>query len=289
MGIKTILVPIDGSKGSFAALSRAFIVAGRFGAHIKALHVMTRGSDIAGAGTYSLPAKLRKSVETKSDELALKKATELQEFFEEHCQDNDIPISNRPVKQGGATAVWHQEFGNVDDVLIHHGRVSDVIAVPRPKIKKGVMRRSPVGGAIEAILLRTGRPVLIEPPNSNVKRCERIVLGWNDSLECSRALAMTMPWLDGLDEITVLVSKKRKSSINTLVDYLSWYNVKANIELLDGKGETIGEAMLNVCSEIKTDFLIVGGFSHARARELLFGGVTRHLLMRSKVVTIMAH
>jgi len=30
MGIKTILVPIDGSKGSFAALSRAFIVAKRF-------------------------------------------------------------------------------------------------------------------------------------------------------------------------------------------------------------------------------------------------------------------
>jgi len=289
MGIKTILVPIDGSKGSFAALSRAFIVAKCFEAHIKALHVMTRGSDIAGTGTYNLPAKLRKSVEVKADELALEKAAELQEFFESHCADNDIPISKQPVKQGGVTAAWHQEFGTVDDILIHHGRVSDVIAVPRPKIKTGVMRRSPMGRAIEAILLRTGRPVLIEPPKSNVKRCQRIVLGWNDSLECSRALAMTMPWLDGLDEITVLVSKKRKSSVDELVDYLSWYSVKANILQLDGKGESIGEAMLNVCTEIKTDFLIVGGFSHARARELLFGGVTRHLLMHSNIVTIMAH
>ena len=289
MGIKTILVPIDGSKGSFAALSRAFIVAGRFGAHIKALHVMTRGSDIAAAGTYNLPAKMRKSVESKSDELALEKAAELQEFFESHCQDNDIPISNRPVKQGGVTATWHQEFGSVDDVLIHHGRVSDVIAVPRPKIKQGVVRRSPMGRAIEAILLRTGRPVLVEPPKSSVKKCERIALGWNDSVECSRALAMTMPWLVGLDEITVLVSKKRKSSLGELIDYLSWYNVKASIVVLDGKGETVGDAMLNVCTEIKSDFLIVGGFSHARARELLFGGVTRHLLLHSNIVTIMTH
>jgi nucleotide-binding universal stress UspA family protein len=39
MGIKTILVPVDGSKGSFAALDRAFVVADRFGSHIKALHV----------------------------------------------------------------------------------------------------------------------------------------------------------------------------------------------------------------------------------------------------------
>lgn len=289
MGIKTILVPIDGSKGSFAALSRAFIVAERFGSHIKALHVMTHGADITAAGTYNLPAKLRKSVEGKADKLALERAAELQEFFEGHCLDNDIPISKKPVKQGGVTAVWHQEFGTVDDVLIHHGRVSDVIAVPRPKLKKGVMRRSPMGRAIEAILLRTGRPVLIEPPKSNVKKCARIVLGWNDSVECSRALAMTMPWLVGMDEITVLVSKKRKSSVKALVEYLSWYDVKANIVMLDGKGKTIGEGMLKVCSELSADFLIVGGFSHARARELLFGGVTRHLLMHSNIVTIMTH
>ncbi len=289
MGIKTILVPIDGSKGSFAALSRAFVVARRFESHIKGLHVMTRGSDVATAGTYNLPAKLRKNVEAEAEKGAMKKAAELQEFFEGHCLDNDIPISSRPVKQGGATAVWHQEFGSVDEVLIHHGRVSDVIAVPRPKIKTGVLRRSPMGRAIEGILLRTGRPVLIEPPKSNVKKCERIVLGWNDSVECSRALAMTMPWLVGLDEITVLVSKKRKPNVKTLVEYLSWYDVKANIVLLDGKGKSIGEAMLNVCNEDKADFLIVGGFSHARARELLFGGVTRHLLEHSNIVTIMAH
>jgi nucleotide-binding universal stress UspA family protein len=187
------------------------------------------------------------------------------------------------------TDCLHQESGSVDEVLIHHGRVSDVTAVPRPKLKEGVMRRSPVGRAIEAILLRTGRPVLIEPPKSNVKKCSRIVLGWNDSLECSRALAMTIPWLVGLDEITVLVSKKRKSSTRELVEYLSWYNVKANIVVLDDKGKSIGEAMLNACNEAKADILVVGGFSYARARQLLFGGVTHHLLLHSNVVTIMAH
>lgn len=290
MGIKTILVPIDGSKGSFAALSRAFVVANRFDSHIKALHVMTHGADIAAAGTYNLPAKLRKSVEGMADEAALEKAAELRELFEEHCLDNKIPISKKPTRQGGPTAFWHQESGNVDEVLTHHGLVSDIIAVPRPKIKKGVLRRSPMGQAIEAILLSTGRPVLIEPPNTaRVKRCERIAIGWNASVECSRALAMTMPWLVEMDEVTVLVSKKRKSGVKALAEYLAWYGVKVNIELLDGKGESIGEAMLNVCSDIKADFLVVGGFSHARARELLFGGVTRYLLKNSNIVTIMAH
>lgn len=289
MGIKTILVPIDGSKGSFAALSRAFIVASRFGSHIKALHVMTHGADIAAAGTYNLPANLRKSVEGQADKAALENAAGLREFFEGHCEDNDIPLSKHPGEQGGVTAEWHQESGHVDEVLARHGLVSDLIAVPRPKIKKGVMRRSPMGQAIETILLSTGRPVLIEPPNMNVKRCSRIAIGWNASVECSRALAMTMPWLVEMDEVNVLISKKRKSSVKSLVDYLGWNGVKANIVLLDGKGESIGEAMLNVCAEIKADFLIVGGFSHARARELLFGGVTRYLLKNSNIVTIMTH
>ena len=98
-----------------------------------------------------------------------------------------------------------------------------------------------------------------------------------------------MPWLVEMDELTVLVSKKRKSSVKALAEYLAWYDIKANIVLLDGKGKSIGEAMLNVCSEVSADVLIVGGFSHARARELLFGGVTRHLLTHSNIVTMMVH
>jgi nucleotide-binding universal stress UspA family protein len=98
-----------------------------------------------------------------------------------------------------------------------------------------------------------------------------------------------MPWLVEMKQITVLVTKKRKQAVKELVEYLAWYDVKADIVLLDDKGKSVGEAMLNVCAEISADFLVVGGFSHARARELLFGGVTRHLLMHANIVTIMAH
>ena len=35
--------------------------------------------------------------------------------------------------------------------------------------------------------------------------------------------------------------------------------------------------------------MVVGGYSHARARELLLGGVTRHLLKTAEVPILMAH
>lgn len=289
MGIKTILVPIDGSQASFAALDRVFVVAERFGSHIKALHVMPRASDVAAAGFFNLPAKLGRNAEIEADKAAMETAAGLQEQFEARCSDRNIPISLRPTGHVGATAAWCQEFGPIDEVLSRHGRASDVIAVSRPGIREGTVRRSPIGESIEAVLMRTGRPVLITPPDSIAKKCERVAIGWNDSIECSRAMAMTMPWLIEMHEITVIISKIRESSVKLLIEYLAMHNVKANIALLDGKGDTTGEAMLNVCSEVNAEFLIVGGFSHTRARELLFGGVTRHLLAHSNIVTIMVH
>ncbi len=236
MGIKTILVPIDGSQGSFAALDRAFVVAERFGSHIKALHVMPRASDVAAAGFFNLPAKLRKDAEIEADKVAMEKAVGLQEQFEARCSNRNIPISKQPTEQGGATAVWHQEFGPIDEILIRHGRASDVIAVLRPGIRKGTVRRSPIGQSIEAVLLRTGRPVLITPPDSIAKKCERVAIGWNDSVECARALAMTMPWLVEMHEITVIVSKEREPCVKPLVEYLAWHDVKAEIAYTGRQG-----------------------------------------------------
>jgi len=289
MGIKTILVPIDGGKGSFAALDRAFVVAKRFGAHIQALHVMQRVSDAASYGFYNVPAKLRKNVESEAEKAALEKAAELQEQFEDFCSQYDLPISEQPSEEAGATAAWHQEFGHVAEILVRHGRVSDLIAVPRPRVKTGTVRRSPVGQAIEAVLLETGRPVLIEPPNCKAKRCERVAIGWNESSEASRALAMTLPWLVEMSAVTIIISEKRQPRVKAVLDYLAWHGVTANVQILDGRGRSVAEAMLSVCADVGAEFLIVGGFSHARARELLFGGVTHYLLAESSIVTIMVH
>jgi nucleotide-binding universal stress UspA family protein len=289
MGIQAILVPIDGSKESFAALDRVFVVAERFGAHIKALHIMTRASDVPAAGFYNLPVKLRKNAETSADTGASERAAELQQQFEALCSDRNVPISNQPTSEGGVTAAWHQEFGDINELLIRHGRASDVIVVSKPRIREGTVRRSPLGEAVEAILMRTGRPVLITPPDSVARRCERVAIGWNDSVECTRAMAMTMPWLVEMNEITLLISEKRMASANVLSEYLAWHGVKMNIALLDGKGKSAGESMLKVCSEIGAEFLIVGGFSRSRASQLLFGGVTHHLLKHANIVTIMVH
>lgn len=288
MSIKIILVPIGGSKVSRAALNRAFIVAHRFGAHIKGLHVMERMSD-AVSFEFHLPEKLRGSVQSSAEQSAVARADELKAGFEAACKEANIALSDKPIEGDAPSASWHQEFGHVEDILVRHARLSDLVTVPRPELKGGPVRRSPVGRAIEAMLCGTGRPVLIEPPEIEAEPCERVAIGWNESTEASRAIAMTWPWLVNMSAVTILSSKKREAGADALKDYLAWHGISANIVFLNSKGKSVGQAMLNACAKQEAGFLVVGGFSHARARELLFGGVTRHLLTHSNIPTLMVH
>lgn len=288
MSIKIILVPIGGGSVSMDALNRAFVVANRFGAHVKALHVMERVSD-AVSFEFHLPAKLRGSVKASAEQSALTHASELRAAFGTACQQANITLSDRPIEGDAPSASWHQEFGHVEDILVRHARLSDLVTVPRPVKRDGTGRRSPVGRGIEAMLCGTGRPVLIEPPMAKVEQCERVAIGWNESTEASRAIAMTWPWLVSLGAVTILSSKKREAGANALIEYLSWHGITSSVVFLEGRGDSVGEAMLNVCAAEDTGLLVVGGFSHARARELLFGGVTRHLLTYSNIPTLMVH
>ncbi len=288
MSIKKILVPLDGSSVANGVLDTALVVAKRFGAHIDALHVMQQPEDAAPYMFDRIPASLKKSVAGEIEKDQREQAAAVRAGFEEFCTKNDLTITDKPGKDS-ISASWLEAFGRTSEVLIEHARLADVVAIARPKVSKGAIRRSPVGENLEAVMLRAGRPVLVVPPKWKAKRVEHAAIGWNGSLEASRALAMTMPWLEQMSQVSIIVSKKRQDSGKALQDYLAVHGIEGKLLLLDKKGDSVGASILKICKENKVEFLIVGGFSHARARQLLFGGVTQHLLHYSDIVTTMVH
>lgn len=289
MAIKNILVPLDGSNTSTEVLETALVVANRFGAHIDALHVTQIAGDSLPYRSYRLPARLEKTVLAQAEEEAKQRAIEVRAKFEEFCRRNKVLLSERPIDGVEVTAALRQVTGHVAEVLVRHGHFADLITIARPQLKPSTLRRSPVGENLEAMMLRTGRPILIVPPNWKARRVQSVVIGWNGSLEASRSLAMAMPWLPQMRDVTVLVSKKKTTSAESLVDYLAWHGVRADTVILSKKGRTVGETILSHCAEVGAEFLVVGGFSHSRARELMFGGVTKFLLAHSDILTVMVH
>ncbi len=51
----------------------------------------------------------------------------------------------------------------------------------------------------------------------------------------------------------------------------------------------MGAALLRECADAGADLLVMGAYTHSRMRQLILGGVTRHVLAEATVPLFMAH
>ncbi|MDH3635974.1 MAG: universal stress protein [Gammaproteobacteria bacterium] len=285
--IKNILVPLDGTERSADVLDTAMVIARRFDAHIKAVHVREHTSEpymFSG-----MPAAYREEFARMSSKAVDSVVDTVREQFKNFCTVGKVKVTRKPSKSAGITASLHILEGDAESVLDRESRLVDVIAMSRPT--KHRIGGPAVGQLHESLMMHSGRPVLIVPPAPEwqAHRVEHAAIGWNDSVEASRALALTLPWLTQMKKVSVLVSKKREAGVGEVVDYLKQHGCRADYHVIGKKGTNVGKNMLGTCADIGTEFLVVGGFSHTRTRQRLFGGVTSYLLSNTDIITVMAH
>jgi nucleotide-binding universal stress UspA family protein len=65
--------------------------------------------------------------------------------------------------------------------------------------------------------------------------------------------------------------------------------VKAEAEHLYADDIDVGDVLLDRAADIGADLIVSGAYGHARWRELVLGGVTRHLLRHMTVPVLMTH
>ena len=285
--IKIILVPMDGTEHSAEVLDTALVVAARFNAHIKAVHVREHTSEpFMFSG---MPSAYRKEFSEMSNKAVDAVVETVQSQFNAFCSRSGVRKVRKPTASSQVAASLHVLEGDAETELSREARLVDVIAMSRPT--KHRIGGPGVGELHEALMLRSGRPVLIVPPAPDWQphKVDHAAIGWNDSVEASRALSMTLPWLTQMKKVSVLVSKKREAGVGDVTGYLKRHGCKADYHILGGRGSNVGKKMLNCCNEIGAEFLVVGGFSHARTRQRFFGGVTSHLLSHTDIITVMAH
>ncbi|MGB5708530.1 MAG: universal stress protein [Arenicellales bacterium] len=287
MTIKAILVPTDGEATLSAVLETALVVARRFDAHITVLNVSD--SALQSAMYTNMSRDLKQKVLDEEKKILVANADEIRKRVEAFAQERSINLSDEPIKEGGITLSFHHELGNKKETLVRWARLFDTTAVMRPAKTKGRLGRALYGNALEAIMLQSGKPVLMVPPDWEPHRTQSAVVAWNHSLEASRALAMTIPWLVQMDKVTVVVPKRMIESGERVVEHLAWHGAKAEVEMLNRRTYSAGKRILNICDKVGAEFLVMGGYSHSRMQEHVLGGVTDHILRHSKVITVMVH
>ena len=287
--IRSILVVATGDPTDAETLAAALAIARPFGAHLDVLHVrvdpINAGLAMAtGAGSGAITAGL---IEQLDADMRQREAR-AKAGFERFCAEAGLTVPGAPGGRSDAvSAEFHIETGRESDWVAVYGRTSDLVVASR---WDGAALGRPV---LEAVLLETGRPLLIPGPATAPmpETIARIAIAWKPVPQAVRAVALAMPLLSRATEIiiaTVEETADERDEIDRLSHYLGWHGFNPTIARMrpgpDGAAATLLSAIAG-----RADLLVMGGYGHSRVREWVFGGFTQHVLADAPLPVLLAH
>ena len=288
MAFSTIMVSVDGLEASVCSTKTAFRAAKFFSSHLTALHVRPDPKDtIPLLGEGMSVAMIEDMVRIAEDESA-DRSQRARAVFDECVSSYGFTVSDQPGAES-PSASWHEEKGREDDIAARFGRLSDLIIACRPGTDSDVSQTLTLNSA----LFDTGRPVLVVPPTMGDGLIgKKVAISWNGSAQAARAIGLAMPILKKADDImvcTVGMGPAASDQALELATYLSWHDVSCSTRTLPGKRKVVGADLLDEAEKFGADLLVMGAYTHSRMRQLILGGVTRHVLEQSALPLFMAH
>ncbi len=285
-----ILVPAPGAETHDAVFRTALAFARLSAGHLDFLHVrldleklaisMSAGDfGGAGAGIGTVLDSLQSDIEVRHN-----RAKDAVLAF---CAREQVMLADTPVA-GAPSATFRVETGEEALLLAAYGRTADLTVLGRARDGEAVTM-----DVLEAVLLDSGRPLLIAPAQPVEHIGRHIAIAWKDTPEAARAVASATPLLHAADSVTVIAVQEdahsKPESCERLRHALLWHNPATTLRVIPPGGEEPGEVLLATVAESSADLLVMGGYSHSRVREVVFGGFTRRVLRSAGLPVLMAH
>jgi nucleotide-binding universal stress UspA family protein len=282
MALKDILVHLDVTPRSAARLAVAARLAAQRGGHLTGVHVIDIPSAnyFYGAAMPFVPANPDEIVERMRAE-ATAAAAPMEAAFRD-C-----------VRRNGLQGEWRLVEGNPAATVALHARYADLTVVGQPDA-----RDPQDSDAITVTAVMTsGRPVLAVPFAGDFPTVgERVLVAWNASREAARAVNDALPLLAGAKQVTVLAINPQRGigghgevPAADIALHLARHGVKAEAAHTVARDIADGEALLSYAADIGADLIVAGAYGHSRARELVFGGVTRTLIAEMTAPVLLSH
>lgn len=283
---RKLLLPLTATDAGAAALETAWTVATTFGAHLQVLHVRLDSRDVAPLAGEGLSGAMIEDMMSASETQSTQREGALRAIFDRFARSHAVPLE-RPAHHGDhASASLVSVTGREDDLVAQLARLSDLTVVPHPEQAEDLSSSD----ALHAVLFDSGRPVMIAPRVAARTIGTRIAVAWNGTAEGAAAVMAAMPWLERAGAVRILRSAeyhRRGPHADALHDYLSLHGVDSEIATFRSIDREVGAGLLQAAREFEADLLVMGAYSHSRIRQLILGGVTRHVLERATLPVLM--
>ena len=278
MALKDILVHVDGSAQGRARLETAVNLAAAHEAHLIGLYVLTQAR-VPGFVRAQIPAEV---MEAQGKALAAVAETAEAAFRDETAR-------------AGISAEWRAVEGEPVEMIALHARYSDVAVVGQ---------RDPEGDEYasaddvpDRLILSIGRPALVVPCVGRYANAgERIMVAWDAGRLATRAVNDALPFMEKAKQVVVLAvnpvgGPEGHGEIPSadICHHLARHGIKVEAQHIHAEDVQVGDMLLSRAADEGIDLLVMGAYGHARWRELVLGGVTRHLLAHMTMPVLMSH
>jgi nucleotide-binding universal stress UspA family protein len=288
MAVKTILVVVGGDEGDRVRLDLAGLAAKPFDGHILALHIRRDPRDSIPLMGEAMSGALVEDVMRLVEQEAAERSGKARNTFDDWAGGNGVTRADHPTADAGVTASWREVTGIEDEYVARCGRLSDLIVVGRPTGAEDVGTTS----AVEAAIFDTGRAVLVAPPSAAATFCTSAAIFWNGSAQAARAIGNAVPLLKTAKRVHILAVTPEPTPFGggeALTGYLAWHGVQAESATFAPDARAVGQALLEEADRLNADLLVMGAYTHSRLRQIILGGVTKHVLGNAGFPVLMAH
>jgi hypothetical protein len=180
---------------------------------------------------------------------------------------------------------WADEEGRIDTILGARGGGADILVVRRPLPHAPLADRQ----ALHAALFTANRPVLVIPPGPAKPFGTRIAIAWRDDQRAALAALTALRFLPPTAEIHLLAGIRPGATPPILPPMFAEHGFAATLHLLPITTPPFGATLRTACQTLAADLLVMGAYTHRPWREVLLGGVTRHILTHAELPVLMRH
>jgi nucleotide-binding universal stress UspA family protein len=294
-GLRDIVVVLDDSTLSEARLAIAVALAKQHGAHLTGLSaldvlksrrsvVQRRGAPEADTPHMTQVADwsgLRSGDYLAAEAQAAETAERIEATFKER------------LRIGHVEGDWRMTSGKLSEAAVLQARNADLVIVGQADPEHPLTR----GPFVEDLLLTAGRPMLLIPYVGHFETLgTKVLIGWNNSREATRAVNDAIPLLAKAASVTVLSARPsgRKPATHDatgaeITRHLARHGIRAEAAQTVMASSSASDVLLSYAADVSADLLVVGGYGHSRLRELVLGGVTRDLLHHMTLPVLMSH
>lgn len=277
-GVKSILLHVQNDKALDQTLETALSLARACEAHLSCLHVTAieaYSAFDAFGGTFVMTDVI-KAIEEEEKYLSERLNAEL----------------------GKEDVSWDymQVTGHVPSQIASKAALADLIVTGRQPNRTAF--QGSTMGLLGDLLHRSRTPLFLAADDGKVPDpTGPVLIAWNGSAEAANAVRSAVGLLKLASAVQVLRVDEEKDEAfpsTRLLEYLSRHGIHAEMRVETAGRDArdldfIHAFLMAAAKRMGAAYMVMGGYSHSRVSEYMFGGLTRSMLAGSSIPLLMAH